>query len=468
MKRIGTFVLMFLLPSVFLLAQSGADCTNAIPLTLDGVCRTFATSSTTGNPVLCTSYANNTQLTYFKFTTNSLPDKVLLHITAPTAEPCEILMYSSSSCTPSISSCGMCFDDGEGLWAPAHNYSYLANWTYYIRVKTTTAGNITICGQNYTPPNKNCSGAMRIDPTPRTDNNACHAPGTGVNPADLCAGSLENTAFYYYIVDLTGVSFININNIACDNQASNNSNGFQIGFFTGSCASLTPISCFSGSGSFVSASTVSLPAGTNVYVAIDGVAGSNCRYDISAINAYVLSTTIKNFSGWKTSSSNILRWATVTEVNNSYFEIQRSTDGNLFTSIGRVPGELNSFSEKYYSFEEINPNEHSFYRLKQVQLSGNTSMSTIVEVKRQDIPYLEIKINNPVTSLIKMQVHSNIKANLAITILNSMGQTVFHDRITSNKGITTYNQTLSFLPAGKYFIVADNNERKAVESFVKL
>ena len=376
-------------------------------------------------------------------------------------------MYSSSSCTPSISSCGMCFDDGEGLWAPAHNYSYLANWTYYLRVKTTTAGNITICGQNYTPPNNTCNGAFRIGPTPITDNNACQGPGTGVNPADLCAGSLENTAFYFYTVDITGVSFININNIACDNQAANNSNGFQIGFFTGNCSALTPISCFAGSGSFVSASTVSLPSGTNVYVAIDGVAGSNCRYEINAINAYVLSTNIKNFSGWKTSSSNILRWATVTEVNNSYFEIERSTDGNLFTTIGRVPGEENSFSEKYYSFEEKKPKEHSFYRLKQVQLNGNTSISTIVDIKRQDIPYLEIKINDLVTSSIKMQIRSNVKSNLAITILNSMGQTVFHDRITSNKGITTYNQTLPFLPAGKYFIIAENNERKAVNSFMK-
>jgi hypothetical protein len=56
------------------------------------------------------------------FTTNSTPDKVLIDITAPTAEPCEVLLYTSS-CSTVYSSGSMCFDDGKGLWSFGHLFA---------------------------------------------------------------------------------------------------------------------------------------------------------------------------------------------------------------------------------------------------------------------------------------------------------------------------------------------------------
>src|SRR6185369_15681054 len=106
------------------------------------------------------------------FTTNSTPDKVLIDITAPTAQPCEVMLYPSN-CSFKYTSGGMCFADGKGLWSFAYNFSIQPNTTYTLRVKTTSAGNITMCAKNYTPPNDNCTGAMSISTTPVADNNAC-------------------------------------------------------------------------------------------------------------------------------------------------------------------------------------------------------------------------------------------------------------------------------------------------------
>ena len=336
MKRVAVIVTVILMLPVFLKAQTGADCANAIPLIMDGVCRNYSTSPSTATSVTCTGYTGSSPVTYFSFTTNSTPDRVLIDITSPSGSSCEVLFYSSGSCSPALSASAMCFDDGSGLWAPAHSYTLIPNYTYNLRIRTGSSGTITICARHYTPANDDCPGATSIGPTYKTDNNACHTAGPGVNAADLCASTLENTAFYTYIVETTGVSFININNINCDNQAANNSTGMQIGFYTGSCGSLTPLSCYSNVGTFISASTSSLAAGTRVFVAIDGVAGSNCSYEINALNALVLATNIKYFSGWKTNSSNLLKWVTLQEQAGAYYEIQRSGDGNTFKTIGRV------------------------------------------------------------------------------------------------------------------------------------
>src|SRR6266542_5305402 len=115
MKYANILLPFFLLPA-FVWAQTGADCDNAIPLTLDGVCRNYQTSSSTGTSLVCTNYTGSSPVTFFSFTTNNNADKVLIDITAPTSEPCEVLLYSSG-CGAMYSSNGMCFDDGKGLWS---------------------------------------------------------------------------------------------------------------------------------------------------------------------------------------------------------------------------------------------------------------------------------------------------------------------------------------------------------------
>src|SRR4030095_6280376 len=90
----------------------------------------------------------------------------------------------------------MCFDDGAGLWSVSETFTLLPNTTYKLRIKTAISGTITIKGYSYTPPNDDCGGAFAISPVLITDNNADHLPGPGVVPGQLCASTLENTAFY--------------------------------------------------------------------------------------------------------------------------------------------------------------------------------------------------------------------------------------------------------------------------------
>ena len=125
----------------------------------------------------------------------------------------------------------MCFYDGFGLWAPAETFVTDGGKTYYLRIKTSTACTISIAGQHHAPENDDCSGALSLGTVAIQDNNACHQPGPGVSPDQLCAYTLENTAFYQFYVATDGASIINITKISCDNGGINNSSGFQIGFF---------------------------------------------------------------------------------------------------------------------------------------------------------------------------------------------------------------------------------------------
>ena len=161
MKRVCVTACVLFNLFLSLNAQTGTDCGNAISLTMDGVFRNYATSSASGTSVICTGYTGSSPVTYFSFTTNSAADKVLIDITAPTAQPCEVLLYTNS-CGTVYSSGSMCFDDGKGLWSFGHAFAIQASTTYKLRIKTTTAGNIAISAKYYNPPNNTCLGLGRV------------------------------------------------------------------------------------------------------------------------------------------------------------------------------------------------------------------------------------------------------------------------------------------------------------------
>jgi hypothetical protein len=469
MKTARLLMLVCALYPQFLIAQPGNSCTNAIPLILDGVNRTYATA-TTANPTLCSSPPpNGSPAVFFSITTNASAECILLNIKAPTAQRCEVTFYASTSCTGGTyqSASSMCFDDGEGIWAFAEDFTVSPNTTYILRVIVTTAGNITIGGQHYTPPNDNCSGALQLSPVDIHDNNACHKGGPGVTPAQLCAYTLENTAFYKYTVANTGVSSIYISNINCDNGNTNSSNGFQIGFFTGTCAALNPLSCVSNSGSTVSAFTPVLPAGTGVFVAVDGIAGSNCQYDIRATNSTSLSAFIKYFTAWKTPQSNILKWLSLQEFNNSHFEIEKSLNGTDFFIIGTIPGEMENYSEKTYSFEDRNPEVKAYYRLKQVDITGSVQYFRTILVMRTDMPYLEMRITNPASTSLVMNVQTNVRATFNLKVVSLSGIVYFNETILLNKGDQVLYKNISALPQGRYQLILSNETLRVSRSFIK-
>lgn len=78
----------------------------------------------------------------------------------------------------------------------------------------------------------------------------------------------------------------------------------------------------------------------------------------------------------------LLIWKTLSEINNDYFELERSEDGFNFEPITRIKGKSNStILQSYSHIDKITKNSHNiyFYRLKQVDLDGNLSVSDPVK-----------------------------------------------------------------------------------------
>lgn len=88
------------------------------------------------------------------------------------------------------------------------------------------------------------------------------------------------------------------------------------------------------------------------------------------------------FSAEKQELQSYLQWATATEINNEYFQVERSSDGENFDPIGQVAGAGNSSLRKDYYFIDAHPIQGvNYYRLRQVDVDGLYSFSPIRALK---------------------------------------------------------------------------------------
>jgi hypothetical protein len=83
---------------------------------------------------------------------------------------------------------------------------------------------------------------------------------------------------------------------------------------------------------------------------------------------------LTSFSAEQTFDGSIqLKWITASEINNDYFEIQRSSDAHYYDAIAKIKGGGNSSSPRYYSYNDTSDGIHNllYYKIRQVDFNGS-------------------------------------------------------------------------------------------------
>ena len=141
-----------------------------------------------------------------------------------------------------------------------------------------------------------------------------------------------------------------------------------------------------------------------------------------------------------------LNWETASEINNSGFEIQKSTDGINFTTISWINGNGTSSSINDYSYTDLKSLNSGviYYRFKQIDNNGEFKYSQIVCVQNKS----EIEVDMSCTDKNIRLEFNNITNNETIEI-----------QIFSSTGVILYNNTFEMSPTSDNSIIIpmDNN-----------
>ena len=186
---------------------------------------------------------------------------------------------------------------------------------------------------------------------------------------------------------------------------------------------------------------VSDPAGPSITVDMPGTyivrqelmdsCGSSYASDTVVVatdpNCIVLKTNILNFNARKEGAYAQLRWLTSANRSASYFQVERSMDNINYVPVGQLSRQGEQQNANYSFNDNIaGYNERLiYYRLRIVDINGNTTFSKIVAVSANISTSPTFAVApNPVKDQAQLAFTTNVDANLDIRIYSASGKLV--------------------------------------------
>lgn len=112
----------------------------------------------------------------------------------------------------------------------------------------------------------------------------------------------------------------------------------------------------------------------------------NCARPVNYILQGNLPVELTSLSAYCKNNEVLLYWTTASEINNDYFEIQRSKNDIDWEVIAKVKGAGFSNTIKNYKYlDKECPNANFYYRLRQVDYDGKSQLSDIISIRCENI-----------------------------------------------------------------------------------
>lgn len=169
-----------------------------------------------------------------------------------------------------------------------------------------------------------------------------------------------------------------------------------------------------------------------------------------------------------------LYWQTYSERNNSGFEIQKATDGEIWETIGWIDGAGNSTVTLEYEFYDPNlSSEGQYYRFRQIDFDGVVSYSNSVFLSLKAPVSLEdifVLFPNPASHFHPLKLKGWVKKewSVELTIVDPTGRILFSEKHLFDQGNELFEFPMDLFAAGTYylFIKPENNASNLQIPFV--
>ena len=199
------------------------------------------------------------------------------------------------------------------------------------------------------------------------------------------------------------------------------------------------------------------PFGTDGYVMTATITSFSAFY-IANNSSLVLPIKLKDFTASWLGNNASLSWSTSSESGAEGFDIERSTDGRSFSSIGFVKANGNSNSTNAYRFNDqtissLNGNT-VYYRLKLRDVDGKYVYSSVATVTRTASPFVVKVFPNPVKGKANLSIFADRDDKVQWQLTDAGGRVLRSQSALVQKGQNNISFDMTDLPAGVYQLQA--------------
>lgn len=219
-------------------------------------------------------------------------------------------------------------------------------------------------------------------------------------------------------------------------------------------------------GVFATGSTSVAPSSVNnttdiVEFDYDFAAGTGFYFSIGSVNLATapLPVELISFAASPDQDGVILKWATASELNNHYFEVESSIDGKNWNGIMKVDGQGTKRTRTDYLQLDATPYLGiSYYRLKQVDYDGKSTYSNTEQVDFQNAIKLTVSPNpSNGSNTVKLKLNavpSGSQLLIRVTSLQGI-ELVRHQIQLTEKNSVEQQLDVKGLANGTYLITAE-------------
>lgn len=219
------------------------------------------------------------------------------------------------------------------------------------------------------------------------------------------------------------------------------------------------------------ASTLSFtPLTANILVVAKTAAGcfGQVKYIGSSLNQ-VLPVKLVNFSSYVTDNKVTLNWTIDENETASLFELERSTNGSVFSLVSSIRSKGLSGQQEYSHIDASALKHVVYYRLKMTDVHMKIEYSKILKVTASDENYESvILVQNPVKNKLCLKIESAEKQTTNVSIRDLSGRAYHSQSIQLNNGSNMISIELpGRLPIGIYVATITHNKNRVVKKFVR-
>ena len=199
---------------------------------------------------------------------------------------------------------------------------------------------------------------------------------------------------------------------------------------------------------------------------------SGCFDQVIAVpnSLKLLPVNLLRFQGNMNKSNKVtLNWTVTENENINSFEIERSTNGRDFTTVGVVLASEKRGTENYMFYETVNTTDKVMYRLRMIDKGHDVDYSRILIFLTKSLITNDIKVyGNPVKDKLAFSFYSNATQPVQIKVYDLTGKTLMSQKVNSAEGSNMVSLPLnSTFKPGMYVVEVTNGSNRQVAKFVK-
>lgn len=202
--------------------------------------------------------------------------------------------------------------------------------------------------------------------------------------------------------------------------------------------------------------TSSAVSGTNPYsISAENITSfSTFAVGSEGSNFTILPVELLTFKVREDSENALLNWATLTEMNNEGFRIEKSLNGQHFTNIGFVKGAGNTNKKQKYIYLDKQFSTDSYYRLRQLDFDGETAFSEPVFLEKGKITPSFFVSSNPLSEKIMLRAAGdfNHEKEVSYRMISIEGKLLLVGNARLEAAETDLNKTLGKIGKGVYLL----------------